>query len=158
MTKQKFKNLGITLEGDIVNKEGNITYIRTPFRGEAYAVDQSDLIDETPSIGDHNTICTSSIINIEDWTQGISGKCLLQWEFHTEIDPEDGSVNSYVMIPRQKILIEWTEEDTHGVFESWLIIGKMYEGEDIQLNNKTTKNLKPQKLVLDLGGAIRVEF
>jgi len=154
MTIQKFKNLGTTLEGNVIEKDGNVTYIRTPFRGEVYAVDQSDLIDELETTDNDNVICTSSVVDVEEWTKGISGTCLIQWEFHTEVNTEDGSINSYITIPKQKTLVEWKEEEDGNSFESWVIVGE----QERTSSNFQTKNLKPSKLVLDLGSVVRVEF
>lgn len=155
----KFKNMGIELEGDLIETQGNTHYIRTPFRGEVYAVDSSDIIKDIEEIGKHSVIFTNSVIGVEDWTQGISGESLIQWEHHTNLN-EDGSVSSYVKIPNQKLLIDWTheDEDQEDSFDSWIEICEMYEDDHIVLSNKTTKNIQPTRLVLDLGGSIKVEF
>jgi len=148
----KFKNLGIELEGELIEKSDNVFYIKTPFRGNVYAVEPEDIVDDT--IATETTIITQlTDVEVVDEFNDLIGRTVIGWDFCVEV--HDDSLMTYVKIYKQIVPVLWDCEDP---FESNILINEIWEDGGVNVNSLNTKDIKPKTVYITLGGVSSVEF
>lgn len=147
----KFKNLGIVLEGGLVDKQGDYYFIRTPFRGENYVVHKNDIIqEEDEAVRVSYFSNRQKEVDVIDEFLNLEGKTSVDW-FLKAIQNPEGSIDIKISIPQQVVKVIWQSNNGSEQFESSIAI------EEQELNIKSTQRLKIEKISVRLG-VVKVLF